>query len=126
MSAIARVTPRLFNVPLDEALADAKHGTHTHFQLVTATVTLDDGSEGIGYTYTGGTGGHAIAATIAQDLAPFLTGRDAAEVEALNEAMGWHLHYVGRGGIAGFAISAVDIALWDLRGKAQGLSLIHI
>ncbi len=57
---------------------------------------------------------------IDQDLAPFLIGRDGTEVEALNDAMTWHIHYVGRGGIAAFAISALDIALWDLRGKARG------
>jgi L-alanine-DL-glutamate epimerase-like enolase superfamily enzyme len=57
---------------------------------------------------------------IRQDLAPFLIGREAGEIEALNDAMTWHIHYVGRGGIAAFAISALDIALWDLRGKARG------
>ena len=30
-------------------------------------------------------------------------------------SMQWHIHYVGRGGIASFAISAVDIALWDMQ-----------
>ncbi len=34
-----------------------------------------------------------------------------------------HVHYVARGGIASFAISALDIALWDLRGKADGTPL---
>ena len=34
----------------------------------------------------------------------------------------WHIHYVGRGGIAAFAASALDIALWDLRGR-RGLPL---
>ncbi|MDG1936609.1 MAG: hypothetical protein P8I83_09385 [Paracoccaceae bacterium] len=33
------------------------------------------------------------------------------------------MHYVGRGGIVGFAISPVDIALWDLRCKAAKLPL---
>lgn len=41
-------------------------------------------------------------------------------VEGLNDNMQWHVHYVARGGIASFAISAVDIALWDLRGKRCG------
>ena len=37
--------------------------------------------------------------------------------------MGWHVHYVARGGIASFAISAIDIALWDIRCKSAGLPL---
>jgi L-alanine-DL-glutamate epimerase-like enolase superfamily enzyme len=126
MARIAQVTPRLFAVPLDEVLVDAKHGDHTHFELVTCTIRLEDGREGTGYTYTGGKGGRAIRAMIAHDLAPFLTGQDATEIEALYEAMQWHVHYVGRGGIASFAISACDIALWDLRGKASGLPLWRI
>ncbi|MBD3625416.1 MAG: mandelate racemase/muconate lactonizing enzyme family protein [Rhodobacteraceae bacterium] len=123
MTMVAKVEARLFNVPLAEVLSDAKHGDHTHFELITATVTLEDGTEGTGYTYTGGRGGHAIAAMITHDLAPFLVGRDAEDVEALYEAMQWHVHYVARGGIASFAISAVDIALWDLRGKRTGQPL---
>lgn len=96
------------------------HGDHSRFELVTATVTLEDGSEGTGYTYTGGRGGRSIHAMIVHDLAPFVIGRDAGDVEALHDAMQWHIHYVGRGGIAAFAISAIDIALWDLRGKFSG------
>jgi L-alanine-DL-glutamate epimerase-like enolase superfamily enzyme len=126
MPEIAAVTVRHFNVPLREVLSDAMHGDHSHFELITATVTLADGAEGTGYTYTGGRGGRAIQAMIVHDLAPFLAGKDAAEVEALNDAMQWHMHYVGRGGIAGFAIAAVDIALWDLRGKARGEPLCKL
>jgi len=112
-----------WRVPLDETLHDAKHGAHTHFELITVRVRLSDGLEGTGYCYTGGRGGRAILAVIEHDLRSFLLGQDAADVEALNAAMGWHLHYVGRGGIAAFAISALDIALWDLRGKARGQPL---
>lgn len=126
MTAIGSVDVRLFDVPLAEVLVDAKHGDHTHFELVTATVTTADGLSGTGYTYTGGKGGRAIAAMIEHDLAPFLLDRDAADVEALHDAMQWHVHYVARGGIASFAISAVDIALWDLRGKATGRSLLSM
>lgn len=123
MAAIAAVDVRVYRIPLAEVLADAMHGDHTHFELVVANVRLADGAEGTGYTYTGGRGGRAIEAMVAQDLAPFLAGREAADVEALHDAMQAHVHYVGRGGIASFAISAVDIALWDLRGKATGLPL---
>lgn len=126
MTAITSIETRLFNVPLDQVLTDAKHGEHTHFQLITATVRLADGAEGTGYTYTGGRGGTAIRAMIADDLAPFLIGQDASQVEALYDAMQWHMHYVARGGVASFAISAVDIALWDLRGKREGRSLLQM
>ncbi len=123
MTRIASVKARLFNVPLDEVLVDAKHGSHSHFHLIIAEVVLEDGRIGIGYTYNGGRGGHATAAIITHDLASFLVGQEADQVEALNEAMQWHMHYVGRGGIVSFAISAIDIALWDLRGKASGQPL---
>lgn len=126
MSAITGIEARLFEVPLDEVLTDAKHGDHTHFELITATVRTADGAEGTGYTYTGGRGGRAILAMIEHDLAPFLIGRDASAVEALHDAMQWHVHYVARGGIASFAISAVDIALWDLRGRREGRSLVSM
>ncbi len=115
MSAIKSIECRLFKVPLAEVLSDAKHGDHFHFELITATVTLEDGSEGTGYTYTGGKGGYAIKAMIEHDLAPALLGKDGDNIEELYDFMEWHIHYVGRGGIASFAISAIDIALWDIR-----------
>ncbi len=124
MAGVIRdITVRLLHIPLSEVLVDARHGSHTHFELITATVRLDDGAEGTGYTYTGGKGGFAIAAMIEHDLAPFLIGKSAADVEALYDAMQWHVHYVARGGIASFAISALDIALWDLRGKKESRAL---
>ncbi|MGH1466080.1 MAG: mandelate racemase/muconate lactonizing enzyme family protein [Cognatishimia sp.] len=123
MAKITDVDVRIFDVPLAEVLSDAKHGDHTYFELVTATVRLSDGSEGTGYTYTGGKGGRAIAAMIEHDLTEFLIGQDAVNVEEIYDAMQWHLHYVARGGIASFAISAVDIALWDLRCKAANKPL---
>ena len=123
MTKITSVEARLFAVPLDEVLEDAKHGAHTHFHLITATVTLEDGRTGTGYTYNGGRGGHSTAAMIRHDLAPHLVGKEAEDVEALYEDMTWYMHYVGRGGIVSFAISAIDIALWDLRCKAAGKPL---
>lgn len=123
MPRIDSIQAQLFRVPLDEPMGDAKHGDHTHFELITATVRTSDGLEGTGYTYTGGRGGHAILAMIEHDLAPFLMGRDAADPEALHDAMLWHIHYVGRGGIATFAVSALDIALWDLKGLRESAPL---
>lgn len=116
---IVDLVARLYRVPLKEAMGDAKHGNHTHFELVTVTITQADGMQGTGYTYTGGLGGRAILAMINHDLRPFLIGQDASDIDALYDAMIWRVHYVARGGVAAFAISAVDIALWDLKGRSE-------
>lgn len=120
---IQSLEPRLFRVPLPEPMEDARHPTHTHFELITATVRTTEDVEGTGYTYTGGHGGHAIFQLLEKDIAPFLVGRDADDLEALWDALQWHLHYVGRGGIASFAIAAADIALWDASLTARGQTL---
>ncbi|MGJ8732469.1 MAG: mandelate racemase/muconate lactonizing enzyme family protein [Cellulophaga sp.] len=120
---IISVETKLFKVPLPEVLNDAKHGDHTHFELVTTTITLEDGSTGTGYTYTGGKGGHAIKAMVENDFATVLIGKDSTDIDGLYDFMEWHIHYVGRGGIASFAISTIDIALWDIKCKKANLPL---
>ena len=126
MPRISEVSARLFRVPLAEVLSDAVHGDHTHFELITATVRLDDGTESTGYTYTGGKGGHAVRAMIRHDLAPMLLGREPDPVEQLHDEMQVNVHYVARGGIASFAISAIDIALWDIRCRRAGRPLWQV
>ena len=123
MGKIIDIKAQRFALPLKEVLSDAMHGDHTHFELICATITLDNGLSGTGYSYTGGKGGHAIVAMIEHDLTPYLIGRDSTDVEALYEGMNFHVHYVGRGGVAAFAVSAVDIGLWDLRCQQAGQPL---
>ena len=106
-----------FRIPLPTVLSDSTHGSITHFELVTVRVRCDGDESGLGYTYTVGRGGAAIHALIQRDLAPLLIGADPRRIERLSESMWWRLHYVGRGGLVAFAISAVDVALWDLRGR---------
>lgn len=108
----------LFFIPLPEVLTDSTHGEMSHFSLVTVRIRDSDGAEGVGYTYTvGKTGGPSVLALLTHDVTPLLTGEDPRRIEHLWEKMWWALHYVGRGGIASFAISAVDVALWDLKAK---------
>ena len=126
MSEIVEIRTRLFEVPLAEVLVDARHGDHSHFELITVTITLKDGHEGTGYTYTGGRGGRSIKAMIDADLAPRLIGRDGTDVEEINDWCEWYIHYVGRGGVSSFAISAIDIALWDIRCKRKDLPLWRV
>ncbi|TQO37534.1 L-alanine-DL-glutamate epimerase-like enolase superfamily enzyme [Arenibacter algicola] len=120
---IKNIDCKLFKVPLPEVMNDAKHGDHTHFELVTTTISLDDGTHGTGYTYTGGKGGHAIKAMVEHDLAPDLIGRIGSDIDGIYDFMEWHIHYVGSGGIASFAISTIDIALWDIKCKRVGKPL---
>jgi L-alanine-DL-glutamate epimerase-like enolase superfamily enzyme len=119
---IAAVEAGHYRIPLPTVLSDSTHGEITHFELVTARVRSADGAEGVGYTYTVGVGGGAIRALVGE-LAPLLPGQDAERVEALWERLWWACHYVGHGGLAAFALSALDIALWDLRGRRRGLPL---
>lgn len=91
-----------FALPLAEVLTDAKHEDHTHFELITATITTEDGFEGTGYTYTGGRGERSIRALLEYDIMSSLIGQNSSCIDDLYDATQWHVHYVARGGIAGF------------------------
>jgi L-alanine-DL-glutamate epimerase-like enolase superfamily enzyme len=118
---IERVETAYYRLPL-EAMGDAGHGAIDSEELVTVKLYAG-GLVGHGYAYTIGRGGRAIKALIDQDLAPLLIGLAADPVEDLWRLMWSRLLYVGRGGLASFAIAALDIALWDLRGLREGKPL---
>ncbi len=118
--AIKSVRTDHYRIPLPVVLSDSTHGEIPAFEIVSVRITDDDGLEGVGYTYSVGRGGAAIHALIERDMAPDLIGQDAARIEALWKMLWWRIHYVGRGGLAAHAISAVDVALWDLKGKRLG------
>ena len=118
---IERVETAYYRLPL-APMGDAGHGAIDSEELITVKLHAA-GLVGHGYAYTIGRGGRAIQALIEHDLAPLLAGQDASHVEALWELLWRRLLYVGRGGLASFAIAAVDIALWDLRGLREGRPL---
>jgi len=121
---IAHIQVDHYRIPLPTPLSDSTHGVMTHFALVCVRIRDSDGAEGVGYTYTvGDIGGSAIHALIQRDMAPLLVGEDPDRVEALWQKLWWHVHFVGRGGLAAFAQAAVDIALWDLHGKRRATPL---
>ena len=119
MEKIEKVEATHYRIPLPYVMTDSTHGAMTHFELVTAQITDQQGVEGLGYTYTVNHGGGAVYSLVDQALVPLLIGADSERIAALWEQMWWALHYVGRGGIASFSIAAVDIALWDLKARRQ-------
>jgi L-alanine-DL-glutamate epimerase-like enolase superfamily enzyme len=75
-------------------------------------------------TGTGWTYGHASGASVITSvLAEIIVGANALDVVGISDAMVKAVRNVGRGGIGGQAISAVDVALWDLKARLLGVSL---
>lgn len=123
MPAIGAVNAGHYRIPLDIALTDSTHGVMTAFEIVTVRVTDTDGIEGVGYTYTTGRNGGAVHSVIAREIAEIVQGEDADCIERLWDQVWWALHYGGRGGPTVLALSAFDIALWDLKSKRAKLPL---
>jgi len=68
----------------------------------------------------------ATKTIIEEGYAPLLVGEDALDVERLWHKMQARIWWYGPEGIAAFAVSAVDMALWDLKGKALGLPVCQL
>jgi L-alanine-DL-glutamate epimerase-like enolase superfamily enzyme len=64
-----------------------------------------------------------VAAAVNDMIAPLAVGHEAADIEGLHATIQKRLHIFGRFGIAAFALSGLDIALWDIAGKAAGKPL---
>jgi len=121
---IERVETAYYRLPL-EPMGDAGHGAIDTEELIVVRLTAS-GEVGEGYAYTIGRGGRAIHWLIEHDLAPLLLGHDEECIDDLWRLMWQRLLFVGRGGAASFAIAAVDIALWDVRGLKQGKPLYQL
>ncbi|HEX7681255.1 MAG TPA: mandelate racemase/muconate lactonizing enzyme family protein [Thermoanaerobaculia bacterium] len=88
-------------------------------------VTTDEGLVGWGEAF----GFRAVASArlaVDQLIAPLCVGQDAARIEPLMLDVQRKLHVFGRGGALAFGISAVDIALWDIAGKAANMPLCRL
>ncbi len=123
---ITSLDTALYRIELPVPLSDSTHGTMTHFELVTVRLRDVDGAEGVGYTYTTGAGGAAVHALVDQGLRSVLIGADPDMIEHLWQQMWWRLHYGGRGGSASLAVSAADIALYDLKARRLGVPLYRL
>jgi L-alanine-DL-glutamate epimerase-like enolase superfamily enzyme len=112
-----------YRIPLSVALSDSTHGVMTAFEVITVRVMDADGQEGVGYTYTTGHNGGAVADLARREIPEIVAGLDADLIEQLWQKVWWGLHYGGRGGPTVLALSAFDMALWDLKAKRSHLAL---
>ncbi|HBF37155.1 MAG TPA: mandelate racemase/muconate lactonizing enzyme family protein [Firmicutes bacterium] len=92
---------------------------------VIVRLTTDTGLTGIGLTYHE-VGGEGIRQLILKNLSTRVIGKDPFDTEAIWEDMINYMRGVGRKGLAFCALSAIDIALWDLKGKIVGLPLYKL
>src|SRR5581483_5970305 len=123
MAKIAAFNAGHYRIPLPVALSDSTHGEMLDFELNTIRLRDADGAEGVGYTYTCGRNGAAIHTILAQEIPAVAKDQDADLIEHLWQRLWWALHYGGRGGPTVLAISAFDIALWDLKARRLGMPL---
>jgi L-alanine-DL-glutamate epimerase-like enolase superfamily enzyme len=117
MASIASIEPGYYRIRLPTVLSDSTHGAMSVFELNTVRVRDADGAEGVGYTFTCGRNGVAIDALLRRDFPPLLEGEDGDRIEHLWTKAWWAMHYGGRGGPTVLALSALDIALWDLKAN---------
>jgi len=82
-----------------------------------------DGAVGTGYSYTIGTGGHAVMSLLERHLCPLLIGRESSMVEQIWKDLFFHTHATAVGAITSLALAAIDTALWDLRCQRSGTPL---
>jgi L-alanine-DL-glutamate epimerase-like enolase superfamily enzyme len=115
VSAVQDADATLYDVPTERHEADGTLAwDHTTVLLV--SVRGRDGAEGVGLSYTG----PGADQVVRNQLLPAIGGIDDDDIGACWSAMVASVRNVGRPGLAAAAISAVDIALWDLRGKRRG------
>ena len=88
----------------------------TSFNHVLVRIQTEDGLVGWGEAFAF-KGGEALIEVINKMLKPALLGADASDVEGINHRLQLENHLWGRYGLTMFAISSVDIALWDLAAK---------
>ncbi len=108
----------VYVVPTDAPEADGTLAwDKTTLVLVTARA---GGQQGIGWSYTAAAAARRWSTGI---LSGVVTGRSALDVPGANEAMARALRNMGRPGIGAMALSAADIALWDLKARLLGCAV---
>lgn len=122
MRKIASVEARTVIIPTKHPTAfSTRKVTERHYMLVRVRDT--DGAQGIGFCYVGNAGGVIASTAVRSLLAPIVVGDDPTRVRGLWEDLYAHALLHGRTGSVMRAISALDIAIWDLNARSLDLPL---
>ncbi len=114
---VTAVETMLLNVPSDPLVAKQ----YAQTGIAAALIHTDEGITGLGYTSAIGVWGiEAVKAYMDTRLAPLLIGRDPTHITALWQEMYRQDVGMRKKGITMYAISGIDIGLWDILGKAAG------
>jgi len=122
---ITEVRSALVRIPLERPVRIATREVRNR-EFVLVFLRVEDGREGVGYTYAGTVGGSMVRAAVDDVLRPLVVGRDSDLIERHWATMFQDGLLVGRRGALLRAISAVDIALWDLAAKRADLPLYRM
>jgi L-rhamnonate dehydratase len=120
MSGAATIR-RVAATPLDVPVVLDAAGIEKKTSLSVCLVEVEDASGRIGHGMTAITEEEVVAAAVNEVAAHALAGEDALAHERLWEKLYWLLSPRGQTGYASHAIAAIDVALWDLKGKALGM-----
>jgi L-alanine-DL-glutamate epimerase-like enolase superfamily enzyme len=122
---IQQVKTNLVRLPLEEPLVGAPVFPGMLREFITVQVFTDDGIEGIGITTFGGKIVRVLKAAV-DEFGELIKGEDPLSIELVTSKLRAASAPCGPGGVAALAISAIDIALWDIRGKALGVPLAQL
>jgi len=122
---IQQVKTNIVRLPAEEPLVGAPVAASMMREYLTVQVLTDDGVEGIGVTGFGGKIMRALKATV-DDFGELIKGDDPRCHERVAAKLRAASAPAGPGGVATLALAAIDIALWDIRGKAFGLPVARL
>jgi L-alanine-DL-glutamate epimerase-like enolase superfamily enzyme len=120
---ITGVETDLLRLPPSESQADAIHDFGEASGRVVLRLLTNAGITGWGSSSFGMiAGGPRVVQTILEhEVRPIIIGQDPAFPKKIRADLWWALEYQGVQGLTQFAMSVVDIAVWDILGKAAGL-----